>query len=148
MDLLLIHPGVKSDVISEHLGIASLKAFLTQYGFKVDTLDMVLEDLDIPAVIQKMRHIQPKSIGISMLDQTKEQGLSLIQQIKQTGFSGPVLAGGYFPTFHADELLKNVPAIDFIVRGEGEYTLLDLMYSLAGRGHKPLTGIPGISYQS
>ena len=146
MDLLLIHPGVKSDVISEHLGLASLKAFLTQYGFKVDILDMALENLDIPAVIQKMQQMQPGAIGISILDQTKEQGLSLIQQIKQAGFSRPLIAGGYFPTFHADELLKNVPDIDFIVRGEGEYTLLDLMHSLSGRGNRPLTGISGISY--
>jgi anaerobic magnesium-protoporphyrin IX monomethyl ester cyclase len=146
MDLILIHPAIISDTISEHLGLASLKAFLTQYGFKVDVLDMVLENLDIPAVIQILQQLQPGCIGISMLDQTKEHGLALIQQIRQAGFRGPLIAGGYFPTFHADVLLKNVPAIDYIVRGEGEYTLLDLMYFLSGRGNKPLAGISGISY--
>jgi radical SAM superfamily enzyme YgiQ (UPF0313 family) len=147
MDLILINPGSRDDVPCEHLGIASLKAFLTQYGFKVDILDLSLENLDIPATVQMLKYMHPKRIGITMLDQNKKCGLAMIQELYRAGFRVPLLVGGYFPTFHAKEILENIPPVDFVVRGEGEYTLLDLMYTLSGRSGKPLTEIAGISYR-
>jgi anaerobic magnesium-protoporphyrin IX monomethyl ester cyclase len=148
MDIIIVHPGNPEDVPSEHLGIASLKAFIAQYGFTVDTLDLTLENLDIQDAVRILHDQQPGCIGISMLDQTKGRGLALIEELRCSGFHGPIIIGGYFPTFHANELLENIAAIDFVVRGEGEYTLLDLMCHLAGRSKKSLAEINGLSYRS
>jgi len=56
----------------------------------------------------------------------------------------PVVLGGIHPTFRPGEMLKLTGA-DYVVRGEGEVTLLELLRALADG--KPVKGIPGLSYR-
>ncbi|MDI6606692.1 MAG: cobalamin B12-binding domain-containing protein, partial [Candidatus Omnitrophota bacterium] len=53
----------------------------------------------------------------------------------------PLVVGGYKATEKTDELLKSCPAIDIVVRGEGEETIQDILNGL------PLETIAGISYR-
>lgn len=148
MDLLLVHPGDRQDIPSENLGLAGLKSFIEQFNFTADTLDLTLEHFSLTDAPRFLYESKPKVIGLSMLDQTKTCGIDLVNDIRQRGYCGTVIAGGYFPTFHAPEILENIPGIDFIVRGEGEYTLLELMNYLSGRSKQSLSDIAGISYRS
>jgi radical SAM superfamily enzyme YgiQ (UPF0313 family) len=52
--------------------------------------------------------------------------------------------GGYFPTGHTDVAMAD-PAIDYIVRNQGELTLLEMLEAL--EQGKPLDGIKGLSYR-
>ncbi len=45
----------------------------------------------------------------------------------------PIVWGGYFPTQHADTVLRS-PFVDFVVRSQGEAALLDLIATLQGGG--------------
>ncbi len=55
-----------------------------------------------------------------------------------------IIAGGVYSSMHADELLAEGHA-DYVVRGEGEWTALELLEALeAGR---PAEGIAGVSYR-
>lgn len=47
--------------------------------------------------------------------------------------SVPIAWGGYFPTLYPDAAL-NAPYVDYVVRGQGELTLLDLVSRLDGAG--------------
>jgi hypothetical protein len=147
LDIVLVNPGDRGDIPCEHLGIASLKSFIIQYGFSADTLDLMLENLDIGSAVQILKNLDPQFIGISMLDQTRVRGLNLIDELRRSGYNKPIIVGGYFPTFHAEEILENINTIDFVVRGEGEYTLLDLLCYMTGRSRKTLSEINGISYR-
>jgi len=147
MDLILVNPGDNRDIPCEHLGLASLSAYIKYHGYSVDMLDMALDNLDVPAGTKLLMAASAAVIGISMLDKTREKGLALIKQLRSAGFHGTIVAGGYFPTFHADELLLHCPGIDHIVRGEGESTLLELMDHLLDCKIKPLSSIEGISYR-
>lgn len=53
----------------------------------------------------------------------------------------PLVVGGYKATEKVEELLKDCPAIDIIVRGEGEETIREIFRGL------PLKDILGISYR-
>jgi len=53
----------------------------------------------------------------------------------------PLVVGGYTATEKVEELFKNVPRIDIIVRGEGEETMQEILKGLA------LKEILGISYR-
>jgi len=55
-----------------------------------------------------------------------------------------VVWGGYFPTQHAETVLRD-PAVDFVVRGHGELVLLALLDALAG--DRPCVDVPGLSYR-
>ncbi len=56
----------------------------------------------------------------------------------------PIVWGGYFPSIYSDAAL-NARYVDYVVRGQGEETLLELIDAL--RGKRPLEGILGLSYK-
>jgi anaerobic magnesium-protoporphyrin IX monomethyl ester cyclase len=57
-----------------------------------------------------------------------------------------LIYGGVFPTYHWSEILPEVPAIDIIVRGEGEETVVRLLDALV-QG-TDLATIPGIVFRA
>jgi tRNA A37 methylthiotransferase MiaB len=57
----------------------------------------------------------------------------------------PVVWGGYFPSVYKDAAL-NADYVDYVVRGQGEHTLLELIASLRGRGE--FSAITGLSYKT
>jgi anaerobic magnesium-protoporphyrin IX monomethyl ester cyclase len=56
----------------------------------------------------------------------------------------PVVWGGYFPSIYTAATL-NARYVDYVVRGQGEDTLLELIDAL--RGQRPFEGILGLSYK-
>ena len=56
----------------------------------------------------------------------------------------PIVWGGYFPSIYPDATL-NARYVDFVVRGQGEETLLELLGSLRGSGS--VADIRGLSYK-
>ena len=54
--------------------------------------------------------------------------------------------GVSYPTYHWAEIMEQEPAIDFIVRGEGEETIVRLVSTLEWGGS--LENVPGIVYRS
>ncbi len=148
MDILIINPGLQdSPFITEHLGIASLKSYTIHKGFTADVLDMAIENFSIEQVVQRVLDVNPKMAGLSLLDDTKYSGLELIQSLREKGYKGSVIVGGYFPTFSSKEILKDFLTIDYIVRGEGELTLAELMGVILNKSLLQLKDIKGLSYR-
>src|SRR4051812_37161235 len=56
-----------------------------------------------------------------------------------------VVWGGYFPTSHADVVLRD-SAIDYVVRSQGELTIMELLEVLESGGS--LAAVDGISYRT
>lgn len=56
----------------------------------------------------------------------------------------PIVWGGYFPSIYPGAAL-NAPYVDYVVRGQGEETLLELLE--AKRGHRSFDSIAGLSYK-
>jgi anaerobic magnesium-protoporphyrin IX monomethyl ester cyclase len=57
----------------------------------------------------------------------------------------PIVWGGYFPSNYTQAAL-NAPYVDFVVRGQGEDTVLELLEAV--RGKRALDSIPGLSYKN
>jgi anaerobic magnesium-protoporphyrin IX monomethyl ester cyclase len=57
----------------------------------------------------------------------------------------PIVWGGYFPTQHADAVLRS-RFVDFVVRGQGERPLVDLIAAL--RGERPMDTVGGLTWTS
>jgi len=56
-----------------------------------------------------------------------------------------IIAGGPTPTFAGEKVLKNIPEIDIVARGEGEETIYELYLYI--KGEKKLGEIKGITYR-
>jgi anaerobic magnesium-protoporphyrin IX monomethyl ester cyclase len=148
MDLLLINPGsFRDQKPNEHLGILSLKSFTRSKGFNVDVIDMAIENLSVLDAVPKIIDQNPGSVGISMLDDTKKLGFALIKELRAAGYGGKIILGGYFPTFSARDILIDFSDVDFIVRGEGELTLVDLLDVIINGKKIDYKNIAGLSFR-
>ena len=114
----------------ENLATRYLAAVLRQHGYTVELAPFSRAD-EMDAVVQRARAIQPRLIGLSIVFQYRApEFLALAEQLKQFLPKTHITVGGHFPTFTASELLRDYPALDSIVRGEGEATLLELVQRL------------------
>jgi len=127
------------------IGIAYLLSYLEKFDFTTAVIDMDIEKFGIskvPAIIEKFK---PKVIGIGIIgDMVYPISTKVIKKIKETK-NIPIIVGGVFPTNNSDFLLEKF-FIDYLVRGEGEQTLLELLnYILFNKGK--LNEINGLSYK-
>ncbi len=81
-------------------------------------------------------------VGFSALTTTAPVAYGLAGQIRQLGI--PTVIGGPHVTFLADEALDHC---NYVVRGEGQMTMLELASALQAGPQADLGGIAGLSYR-
>ncbi len=129
------------------LGLISLSSFLNEAGIETMVFDLNVEiknNNELPDFAQKIKNIytlEQPVFGISFLTPYVHNSYETARVIKSIFPESIIIAGGTHATFMADEILNAGP-IDIVVRGEGEYTLLDIL-----SGKSPEI-IDGISYKS
>ena len=81
-------------------------------------------------------------VGISTITSTAPEAFKLLERIKRES-DIPVVMGGAHVTFLPEEALRE--GVDYVVRGEGEQTFLELVGHLSN-GDGGLSDIDGLSY--
>jgi len=123
------------------LGVAWLAAVLEQDGHEVKVLDAHAERLDVEAVTPWIRARGPfELLGITATTPLIGNALEIARRLKQMWPHACVVLGGVHPTVLPVEVLGE-PAVDLVVRGEGENTLREIA------AEKPWETIQGISYR-
>lgn len=102
------------------------------YNTKVFIEDIAVPDLNIMD--------DADMICISSITSTANRAFEIASRLKELGI--PLVIGGAHSTFLPDESLEYV---DYVIRGEGEETLLELINNL--ERNKPLDSILGLSYR-
>ncbi len=111
----------------ENLGTRYLAAVLRQHGYSVKLAAFSTAG-EMGAVVQQAERARPRVIGLSVIFQYRvPEFLALAAELRRVLPAAHITAGGHFPTFAAGYLLRGYPALDSVVRGEGEYTLLELV---------------------
>jgi len=145
MNILLINaPLEKRETyksFSPPLGILYLAAVLEKNGFEVEIIDGDQENNCFEAINLKISNNKPDIVGISAMTPTFLNAVLTAQQIKQLNPDSLLVLGGYHPTFNAERILKKYSFIDICVRGEGEYSFLEIAKGI------PLRNIAGITYR-
>ena len=126
------------------LGLAWIAAVLEKAGYRVKILDTPTLEMDLNKWLDEVRAWKPDIVGVSMLTPTAPRGYRAIRLLKQLYPDIIVVAGGPHPTYMYEEAIKN--GVDVVVRGEGEYTTLELVktieeYGLDGRALRSVKGI-------
>ena len=144
MNVTLINPYSASPYPVLPLGLAYIAAVLERNHINVTVIDAWAEkfgDKEIAAAILKSR---PDLIGITMVTAMAPAALELATLAKAT-VNVPVVAGGPHASALPGECLAN-PAIDYIVIGEGETTILNLINHLEN-GQADISSVNGIAYR-
>jgi anaerobic magnesium-protoporphyrin IX monomethyl ester cyclase len=96
-------------------------------------------------VAEEISTYNPKYIGLTCLTPMKDIVLKISKIIKTINKEIIVIIGGHHPTFCTDEML-NSPYIDYIVKGEGELPLLQLLKHLENK-NGDFYNITGVAYK-
>lgn len=109
------------DISSDEARVENLqvKPFNQSEKFKnMRSKDEMLSDL-----ARRVEEYKPGLIAISMLEDLFPLGVEMLRAVER--FNLPVVAGGVFPTFAPDEVMKE-KAVTMVCVGEGEETLVEL----------------------
>lgn len=88
----------------------------------------------------------PDLVGLSAFTTFAASAFHMASISKKVAPQCPVVLGGPHASAKAAEALRVCPDIDFVVRGEGEETLQELIRALEG-GSGDFSGIHGLSYR-
>lgn len=85
--------------------------------------------------------LKPDVIGISAKSQNFASALKVARIAKQINKETIIIMGGPHITLSEDEAIKKYSEIDITVKGEGEYTLIDVLLNLENGKLKDVKGI-------
>jgi len=144
------HTAIGSRIPDDHLpplGLLSIGGPLIDAGFGVELIDADREYLPLSRIVDAVARRGPDVVmlGHSGSSSAHATVLALCGALKQRLPGLTIVYGGVHPTYHWDEILGESPAIDFIVRGEGEQTTVDLMRALRDQGD--LQAVRGIAFR-
>jgi len=104
-------------------GIASLSSVLKKEGYKV-SLYHLTKEVSKEEFLERIEKEKPDLIGFSVGSDNFFRLKKYSAWLKER-FRIPVICGGYHPTLAPDETI-NLPGVDMVCIGEGEYPLLEL----------------------
>ena len=145
------HTAIGSRIPREHLpplGLLSVGGPLIDAGHSVSLLDAELAPLGLDEIVTRLASDPPEvvMIGHSGSSSVHATVVDLCARIKVRLPGVIIVYGGVYPTYCWREILAECPAVDLIVRGEGERTTVRLMEAVARGGD--LGREEGIAYRS
>ena len=149
-DVLLINPPDTKSKYKKYfnirippLGILYLAAVLEENGVGVEVIDCAAERSIIPGSRSAWKRPN-RSCRHHLTTPLIREALRSAEAVRRVSDAYIVL-GGPHATFMHNEILRENASIDFIVKGEGEYTVLDLYRTLRTGGG--LAAVDGIVYR-
>jgi len=162
--VLLIYPPVLlygSGRIDPHIptGLVYIATYLKSLGYRVKILDALSYQkvskfknnitrigLSYKDIRKKVSSFKPNLIGISvMYSAFEDDGIKLAKYLKENFNNIPIVLGGSAISVHPDEIMSQNKEIDFVVKGEGEISMEDLIKAL--RASKNFSDISGLYWR-
>ena len=145
MKITLIQPF--TDNLEPPLSLAFIAGSLKRAGHAVRIIDLQIPE--IRNQWESIFHSEPTDmVGITAMTPQISQAHEIAQRIKKKAPSIPIVAGGVHPTLLPEQTLKEFPAFDLLVIGEGEETIVEV--AARQEQGKPIAdkAISGIAYRS
>ena len=140
------------DFYIENLGVQALSAFLKQRGHEVSLIQLGNTNLESTVtfsghsqVIDLIRRDRIDIVGFSVFTDAFQATVGLAKRLKTACPGLAVVCGGVHATLDPESLLDE-GCIDYVVVGEGEHALSELLDSLNG-GAPSLRSIQNLAYR-
>lgn len=147
MKVLLVNPPASERFPStsrmQPLGLAYIAGILEKNGFSVNILDASVGELNIEQAVEKIIKSGADVVGFTAMTPNYPQTEKIAKLLKQKKPSLVVVIGGSHATFLPEQALES--GFDFVMRGEGEQTFLELCNEL--NGQKDFRKISGLSFR-
>ncbi|MEM4576345.1 MAG: radical SAM protein [Candidatus Nezhaarchaeales archaeon] len=151
--LLAIPPGCDkleiyqvAGIRAPPLGLAWIASVLERYGHDVKIVDSPTLGLSLTDFIKIVGSWCPDIVGLSSLTPTIKLAYKTAKAVKTLNRDIKIAMGGVHTTFMWREVLSECPYVDFVVLGEGEGSMPQLVDALE-KGVKP-RNVPGIAMRN
>lgn len=122
-------------------GIAYIGAVLEKNGIEVKVIDQIGSRLEAWEVAKIIERESPELVGFSCLIHNIAMVKETIRRIRELNKTIKIVLGNIYANLFTDELLKDGVG-DIVVRGEGEYAMLEISLALErGEGLRDIRGI-------
>jgi radical SAM superfamily enzyme YgiQ (UPF0313 family) len=112
----------------------------------VSIADLILVHGRVKQTVERLvRDLQPDVVGLSVMTFQRATAFSIARLIHTLRPETRIVVGGYDPSL-APRAYQACDDIEFIVRGEGEETLSELLRAV--EGNAPLDGIAGLAFRA
>lgn len=126
-----------------YIGGALKRAGFTQIRF----IDAMTCHIDDESLAQRIRAEKPDIVMATAITPMIYQAQRTLEIAHREVPSAVTILGGIHPTFMYGQVLSEAPWIDYIVRGEGEEIIVELVQAIAEGSHRRIRrDIRGIAY--
>lgn len=129
--------------IHSSLALAYLEKFCSSTTWEIEVKEYTINE-PLEDILADMHMIKPDIVCFSCYIWNIEAILSLCNDFKSVNPDIPIVLGGPEVSYDAAEVLNKNP-IDFVIRGEGEKTLKELLEAIKFKGN--YTHIRGLIYK-
>ena len=161
MKVLLVNPPMPRGYYNKEfylpLSLLYLGAVLKRNGDEPKILDFkIFTDKHVDSnaeffddkLMEAVNDFKPELIGFGSLFSGEFPNALNFSRLVKSKYSGiPIVFGGAHATIFAGEILKNCPSIDFVVIGEGEEAIVQLVNMLKG-GQRSFESIDGFAFRN
>ena len=145
MKILLSTPPGKTTELWPPLGLLYIASSLRARGQSdVEVLDAFCRNLTGDELAARVAAAKPDVFGINCSTHTFLAAMGTLEKIHEAHPETTLVMGGYHSTFAADKILRDYPFIDYVIKGEAERALPDLVECLE-TGKRP-ADVEGITY--
>lgn len=121
------------------LGLLTLAAFLAR---ELPEVDVEVFDGNRMQEAELLRHLDAEWVGLGVWFSNYHNGLALASKLKKERPEVRIVIGGPHTAFLAGRILRNNSCIDYVVAGDGEIPLLELLRGVS------VDRIPNLSYRA
>ena len=128
------------------IGLAYLAAVLEEKGHQVKIIDCQALTINHEKLKSEISSFKPSIVGITSIAPLVRSALLSAAAAKEAVPDVAVVLGGPHATFMDEQIIAKEKAVDIVVRGEGEQTLVELTQNLSDP--RELRNVKGITYRS
>ena len=138
-----------SFILYHPIGLLGLADYARQNGFSSSIVDLGIEQgkncaIDYEALIS--RH-GPLLVAITLHWHFQAfDAIETARNLKKAAPETRIVLGGFTASFFADEIMREFPEIDFIIQGDAEVPLVDLVRCIKEK--REFTHVPNLIYRS
>lgn len=127
------------------LSMVYLAGAAREAGLFVNIYDAMTKNVGHKEIEAKIKEFMPHYVATSAITCTLPDAIVILETAKKINPSITTLLGGIHPTFMDEEVFRLTDSVDFIIKGEGEKTLSELLKITEGGGD--ISTVKGLAYK-
>src|SRR4030043_535121 len=148
--ILTTSPRAEGDVERKglpFLGIGYIAGYVEKFSHhQIEIFDAHTYGLNASRAAEKILERKPDVVGIHSITDNRFKAIALAKELKKRNKNVIVLMGGPHFSLTAKNALEIVPEIDFIIKGEGEKSVVQFLNILENKGD--ISEVSGLAYRT